>query len=88
MEQRLAVEMRRITKRYPRVVANDRVDLDVREAAIFALSQRREDRSTRHLIKIARTNPHPQLRKNALFWLAQKDDPEILDVFEEILLDD
>jgi simple sugar transport system ATP-binding protein len=37
MEERLAVEMRRITKRYPRVVANDRVDLEVREGEIHAI---------------------------------------------------
>jgi ABC-type uncharacterized transport system ATPase subunit len=32
-----AVEMRRITKRYPRVLANDRVDLEVREGEIHAI---------------------------------------------------
>jgi simple sugar transport system ATP-binding protein len=37
MEERLAVEMRGITKRYPRVVANDRVDLEVREGEIHAI---------------------------------------------------
>ena len=37
MEERLAVEMRRITKRYPRVVANDRADLEVREGEIHAI---------------------------------------------------
>jgi hypothetical protein len=78
----------KVTEGISRLVDDDDVDLEVRETAIFALSQRRESESTRHLIKIARTSPHPQLRKNALFWLAQKDDPEVLDVFEEILLDD
>jgi len=37
MEERHAVEMRRITKRYPRVVANDLVDLEVREGEIHAI---------------------------------------------------
>ena len=37
MEERHAVEMRRITRRYPRVVANDRVDLTVREGEIHAI---------------------------------------------------
>lgn len=76
----------KVTEGLSSLVDDDDVELDVRETAIFAISQRRENKSTRFLIKIARTNPHPQLRKNALFWLAQKDDPEVLDVFEEILL--
>jgi simple sugar transport system ATP-binding protein len=37
MEERPAVEMRRITKRYPRVVANDGVDLSVRQGEIHAI---------------------------------------------------
>jgi ABC-type uncharacterized transport system ATPase subunit len=37
MEERHAVEMRRITRRYPRVVANDGVDLTVREGEIHAI---------------------------------------------------
>ena len=37
------------------------------------------------LIRIARTNPDPELRKTALFWLGQSDDPRALDLFEEIL---
>lgn len=78
----------KVTEGLSRLVDDDDVEMEVREAAIFALSQRSEHKSTRHLIKIARTNPHPQLRKNALFWLAQKDDPEVLDVFEEILLEE
>lgn len=37
MGERLAVEMRGVTKRYPRVVANDHVDLSVREGEIHAI---------------------------------------------------
>src|SRR5438552_13282815 len=36
-EQPLAVEMRRITKKFPGVVANDQVDLEVRKGEIHAL---------------------------------------------------
>jgi hypothetical protein len=68
------------------LVEDDDEDLDVRKTAVFALSQGRRTTNTHHLIKIARTNPHPQLRKSAMFWLAQRDDPEVLDFFEEILL--
>jgi len=69
-----------------KLVEDDDEDLEIREAAVFALSQGREKESMRYLIQIARTNRHPQLREHALFWLAQRDDPEVLDLFEQILL--
>ncbi len=75
------------SKGLAKLADDDDLDLEVREAAIFALSQRKERKSTRHLMKIARTSPHIQLRKSALFWLAQSDDPDVLDFFEEILLE-
>ncbi|MFH1502054.1 MAG: ABC transporter ATP-binding protein [Candidatus Eisenbacteria bacterium] len=37
MSERIAIEMRGITKRYPRVLANDDVDLEVREGEIHAI---------------------------------------------------
>jgi hypothetical protein len=37
------------------------------------------------LIRVARTNKDPELRKTALFWLGQSEDPRALDLFEEIL---
>ena len=61
-------------------------DVEVREHAIFALSQRPNDESIPALITyIRRNNVDPRLKKKALFWLAQKDDPRALAVFEEIL---
>ena len=68
------------------IVEDDDEDMDVREAAVFALSQMDNRKSADSLMKIARSNRHPELRKSAMFWLAQSDDPEVLDFFEEILL--
>ena len=68
------------------LVDDDDEDMEVREMAVFALSQREGRVNTVRLVAIAKTNPHPQIRKHALFWLAQRDDPEVLDIFEEILL--
>lgn len=68
-----------------RLVDDDDVELEVRKAAVFSLSQQESARSVDRLVEIARTNPHPQLRKSALFWLAQSDDPRVLGVFEDIL---
>jgi hypothetical protein len=60
-------------------------DLEVRKHAIFALSQRPADEAVPALINIARTNRHAELRKTALFWLGQTEDPRAIALFEEIL---
>jgi HEAT repeat protein len=73
------------TRGLDEIVGDDRGDLDVREHAVFALSQRPHEEGVPALIRIARTNPHPELRKKALFWLGQSDDPRALALFEEIL---
>jgi hypothetical protein len=62
-------------------------DLEVREAAVFAISQRDEDESVPALIRIARSDAHPEIRRSALFWLSQADDPRVLEFFEEVLSD-
>jgi HEAT repeat protein len=67
------------------IVDDDAGDLEVREHAVFALSQRRDDGSVDALLRIARTHPDARIRKKALFWLGQSDDPRALELFEEIL---
>jgi hypothetical protein len=67
------------------IVHDDRGDREVRKKAIFALSQRSNDEGVPALIRIARANKDPELRKTALFWLGQSEDPRALDLFEEIL---
>jgi HEAT repeat protein len=60
--------------------------LEIKKHAVFALSQLPDDKGTPMLMQIARNNPHPRLRKEAIFWLGQSGDPSALDFFEEILL--
>jgi HEAT repeat protein len=67
------------------IVRDARGDREVRQKAIFALSQRSNDEGVPALIRIARNNPDPELRKTALFWLGQSEDPRAVDLFEEIL---
>jgi hypothetical protein len=67
------------------IARDDRGDREIRKQAVFALSQRPDNEGVPALIRIARTNSDPQLRKTALFWLGQSDDPRALDLFEEIL---
>ncbi len=61
------------------------VDRDVRESAVFALSQQPNNVGVSSLIKIARTNHDPELRRRAIFWLGQSDDPRALTLFEDLL---
>jgi hypothetical protein len=67
------------------IVGDNSVDREVRESAVFALSQRPRDEGVPALISVARTNRDPEIRKKALFWLGQSHDPRALDLFEELL---
>jgi len=60
-------------------------DREVRESAVFALSQRPREEGVPALIRIARENKDPDLRRKAIFWLGQSDDPRALSLFEELL---
>ena len=73
------------TKGLTDLVDDRATDRDVREQAVFALSQRPHDEGVPALIRIARENPDPELRKKAIFWLGQSDDPRALALFEELL---
>lgn len=67
------------------LVVDNGVDREVKEQAVFALSQRPRDEAIPSLIAVARTNKDPEIRKRALFWLGQSNDPRALDIFEELL---
>ena len=58
---------------------------EIRKEAVFALSQRSSEEAVPALIRIAKKNPDPEIRRTALFWLGQSEDPRALALFEEIL---
>jgi len=66
-------------------VVDGGIDREIREQAVFALSQRPKDEGVPALIRVARTNKDPEIRKRALFWLGQSGDPRALALFEELL---
>lgn len=72
------------TRGLSELVGDAAIDRDVRESAIFALSQRRGE-GIPALINVVRTSRDPELRKKALFWLANSRDPRALDLIEELL---
>lgn len=67
------------------IVLDNTVDREVRESAVFALSQRPREEGVPALISVARTNKDPEIRKKALFWLGQSGDKRAIDLFEELL---
>ena len=75
----------KITESLAAIATSDTVDREVREAAVFGLSQRRNSEGVPALLKIARSNRDPEVRKKALFWLGQSGDPRAIALFEEIL---
>ena len=51
----------------------------------FALSQMPKEDGVPKLIQVAQTNRNPEVRKQAMFWLGQSNDPRALEFFEKVL---
>jgi hypothetical protein len=73
------------TKGLADLAEDDSADRDIRDQAVFALSQLPSAQGVPILIRLARSNKDPKVRKKAIFWLGQSDDPRALALFEEIL---
>jgi hypothetical protein len=67
------------------VVGEARLDREVRNSAVFALSQQK-DAGVPALIEIAKSSRDPEVKKQAIFWLGQAHDKRALDYFESVLL--
>jgi len=52
---------------------------------VFALSQMPKEDGVPKLIQVAETNRNPEVRKQAMFWLGQSNDPRALEFFEKVL---
>jgi HEAT repeat protein len=64
---------------------DDDPETEVKKRAVFALSQLPRDEGVPLLIDTARRNRNPAVRKQAMFWLGQSNDPRALSFFEEVL---
>ena len=60
-------------------------DRDMKEQLIFVYSQRDEPAAVDKLLEISRRDPDPELRKKALFWLGQSDDPRAAQALQDII---
>jgi len=63
----------------------DDPDTEVKRRAVFALSQLPPDQGVPLLIKVARTQGNPAVKKHAFFWLGQSKDPRAVEFFAEVL---
>lgn len=75
----------RATRGLVSMVGDASDEIEVRKQAVFALSQVKGESSIDALIDIARTNPEPELRRSAMFWLGQSRHTRAIAFFEEVL---
>jgi HEAT repeat protein len=61
----------------------DASDSELREHALFVLSQRRDDAALNEMMRIAREDSDRRMRARALFWLGQKDDPRVAKLIQD-----
>lgn len=73
------------TRGLSELVDDAAVDRDVQKSVVFALSQRPRDEGVPVLIRVAQTHRDPEIRRNAIFWLGQSNDPRALALFEDLL---
>ncbi|HEX8360030.1 MAG TPA: HEAT repeat domain-containing protein [Longimicrobium sp.] len=74
-----------VTKGLAALVDDDSQSRELRESAVFSLSQRSRDESVPELIRIARTHRDGHIRRSALFWLGQSGDPRARALLEEMV---
>ncbi len=67
------------------LIAGEDDDIEVRKAAVFAISQRSRQEAVPVLMEVAETSRFVKVRRSAVFWLGQTGDSRALDFFERIL---
>ena len=60
---------------------------ELKEQAIFALSQSEDSLVVDRLMDIARKDANPEMRKKAIFWLGQSENPRAAQYLEQLLND-
>ena len=60
-------------------------DAQVKEKLIWVLSESRDRASSDKLVEIAQKDPDREMRKKAIFWLGQRNDPRIRRLLMDII---
>ena len=63
-----------------------RGDTDFQQHLLFIYSQRRESAAVDKLMAIAKSDPNTELRKQAMFWLGQKNDPRVRQFLRDMVI--
>jgi len=58
---------------------------EIKEQLIWVLSEKRDEAAFTRLMQIAKSDPDRELRKKAIFWLGQTNDPRVKDFMLEII---
>lgn len=59
----------------------------LRRKAVFIVADGESPEATDILLRVARTDPDPEVRGQAVFWLSEVDDERAVDALEQILLE-
>lgn len=62
-------------------------NMELREQAVFALSQSHSDEAIKAMVELARTEKNRELRKQLIFWIGQSGHPAAEDFLLEIIND-
>jgi hypothetical protein len=73
------------TRGLTEIAEDEKGEQDLRKQAVFALSQLRNNDGIPTMIRLARSDRDPVIRKQAIFWLGQSGDQRAVEFFEEIL---
>jgi HEAT repeat protein len=68
-------------------LATDSGDVEVQKQAVFSISQRDASEAIPILMKVAKTHPNLEIRKQAIFWMTQTEgeDERVVEFLRELL---
>jgi HEAT repeat protein len=75
---------KRVSEDLRTIATNDPND-QIRKSAVFALSRLPGDEAATQLIAVADSSKDPMVRRQAIFWLGQSNDPRALDYLTKLL---
>jgi hypothetical protein len=58
---------------------------EMRDQAVYVLSQRPRSEGVPALIEVAKSSTHPSARRSAIYWLGQSGDPRAIEVYADLL---
>ena len=68
-----------------RTLATNDPNEQIRKSAVFALSRLPSDEAATQLIAVADSSKDPVVRRQAIFWLGQSNDPRALEYLTKLL---